>query len=332
MPDSAPLRTALGPLLAAVRVDGRVARWFGERIELVPRGAALGRASDDLPTQALTQLLYTYYYTVSRPVLRQELDSLMRNTAPRSLASQLAAANPGAGRREGGWRCVRVRPEQGRVVVHKGDLAVSAPVQLVRPRAGGSVGPGQSVVVDTPAGSLNRSAGFYVAHSDADLDYLEPLTRMYVNVSPDGAAEWLHDACTRLNGAGLPFDLKVANDAAHFHRCDVAVLYFPRRLVPAFWQILAPLLADRVDQLRSTVPGLVLRVRPGVGVADDPANGRSFGLDRCRAIAAGLLHAASDGPIADPLTAVSAALADGGIDPTRPHLHSGREDVYAQLL
>lgn len=331
MPDSDTLRTALRPLLAAVRVDGRAAWWFGQRIELVPRGTVLDGGSADLTTQALTQILYTYYYTVSRPVLRQELDSLMRNSASRSIAGELAAANPGSGRRERGWRCVRVRPVQGRVVVQKGDLAVSAPAHLVRSLAGGSVGPGESVVVDTPAGSMNRSVGFYVAHSDADLDYVEPLTRMYVNVSPEGAAGWLHDAGTRLNGAGLPFDLKIANDVAHFHRCDVAVLYFPRRLVPSFWQLLAPLLAGRVDHLRPTVPGLVLRVRPGVGVADDPANGRSFGQDRCRAIASGLFRAAADGPTADPIAAIAEALADEGIDPARPHLRVGTEDVYEQL-
>ena len=220
------------------------------------------------------------------------------------------------------------------MIVRKGGLSLSAPAHFVRSADRGRVRAGAPVLVNTPSGSMNRAVGYYVAHSDADMDYDQPLTRIYVNVGPGGGAALLRDLCEQLNTAEQPFDFKVANDIALYHRCDVAVLYVPRARAGDIWTVLRPVLGRHSRHLRPPVPALVHRLRPGVGVADDPANGYSFGLDRCRAIATGLVRAAAEtaeDPWATRLVAVSSALAEHGINPAFPYLTADRSDPYAAL-
>jgi HopA1 effector protein family len=321
-------RDVLGSVVDGLSITDVDVRWFGDRwVKRVPAGDG-----DDVAALSaiVAGLLYSHVYSVSRPMLRRELEGLVRATVSRSLGPMLAAANPGHGRREAGWECVRVLPDAGVVIVRKRGLQVMAEAVRVRAADLGSVRTGAPLVVDTPSGSMNRSAGYYVAHSDADLDYGAPLARLYVDVSPDGAASVLRQVCTALNRCGLAFDFKVASDAAHFHRCDVAVLYAPRAAVANVWDAVRPVLAANAAMLRPPVPAWTRAIIPGVGAADDPANGTSFGMDRCHAVALGLVRAAS-APRDERLAAVTAAFVEQGIDPVSPHLTLGADDPYAGL-
>lgn len=304
-------------------------QWFGDRWSRRPPPA--GDDAEAALVVIITQLLYSHFYSVSRPMLRRELDGLVSSTVPRGLGPALAVANPGHGRREAGWQCMRVVGPERSVVVRKHGLQLLAPAELVRPANLSRLDPGTPVIVDTPAGSMNRSAGYYVAHSDADLDYQQPMARLYLNVSPDSGPGLLHDLCGSLNAAGRAFDLKMASDAAHFYRADVGVLYIPRPEVASVWDVVRPVLARGAHLLRSVVPALTCRITAGVGAADDPGSGTSFGLDRCRAMAVGLVRTAESLSVANRVAAVTAAFEESGIDPLSPYLSFGRDDPYGGL-
>lgn len=318
------------PVVSCVQIRRDALWWFDDRVvDLDPSQTQWDR--NEPFVVALTQLLYTYFYCASRPVLRREIDSLARNSPTQPLTPDLAAANPGKGRRERDWECVQIPSNSQTFIVRKGGLSVSAPAHYVRSTNLGAVSVGKHVIVDAPSGSMNRSAGYYVAHSDADFDYSQSLSRIYINIRPDAAAALLRDVCCELNATGQQFDLKIANDAAYYHRSDVAVLYSPRARLVEVWLSVRPILVRYSAQLRSPVPALVRRLLPGVGAADDPSTGSSFGLDRCQAVAIGLARSLGERSSTARLRAISSAMVEQDIDPDAPYLTAHRADSYAAL-
>jgi type III HopA1-like effector protein len=99
----------------------------------------------------------------------------------------------------------------------------------------------------------------------------------------------------------------------------------PRRLarygaavldVPSLAALPAGLLADLEPFLHPVAPPLCLPVRPGIGLAEYPDNGMTFGEHRCHLVALALRHPSSD---RDPLRGIAAVFNAHDIDPARPH-------------
>ena len=76
------------------------------------------------------------------------------------------------------------------------------------------------------------------------------------------------------------------------------------------------LLADLAPVLRPVIPPLCLPLAPGVGGAEYPDNGMTFGEHRCHLVALALRHPVSE---RDPLRAIAAVFAAHGLDPAHPH-------------
>jgi hypothetical protein len=134
----------------------------------------------------------------------------------------------------------------------------------------------------------------------------------------------------RFNAARVPFQAKVLNDPAAYVRADAAVLYIERNdLAPAM--ALLPAL-HRVTRagLRDTTPMLTKRLAPGLAVADDPGDGRSFGQHRCQLIAEGLVRSADRATArsAARLKAVADRFAADGLSGEAPWLKPGSSDLY----
>ena len=76
-------------------------------------------------------------------------------------------------------------------------------------------------------------------------------------------------------------------------------------------------LIDSVTPLLHPVaPPLCLPVAPGIGAAEYPDNGMTFGEHRCHLIALALRHPSG---VRDPLRSIAAVFTAHGIDPARPH-------------
>lgn len=299
--------------------------WFGE---WQPIPGPVGKGTAAQAEKVLAGILYQRWYSVGRPLLGAEHAAGRWFPADESLVAELEEANTGVGRRTLGWRCLSVESQE--VIVQKDGLTLTAPGHLVHSAGNAPVEAGATVAVDTPAGSRNRSAGYYIAHSDSSLDYGAPLSRLYMNVQADHAARLLHATCSDLNAARLPFDLKVASNTAHYARSDVAVLYTQRHQLAPVWNVVLRVLESLGDCLRSESPMLTHPLAPGASTADDPANGQSFGTSRCRAIAAGLYRTIGCDREAR-LRAIHQEFQDDGIDPDRPYLSAGLPDIYCRM-
>jgi hypothetical protein len=189
--------------------------------------------------------------------------------------------------------------------------------------------PGALVSLRFPKSLPDISPGFYMAAGDTDMRSRETV-RLYWHVTPEGAVALIHRATSTLNAAGVPFRLKAVDDPVRYTRCDAAVLYIPADRYDAAAPLLSGVYAHVQGYMRSRVPAFTRALAPGLGLAEDPGDGDSFGLHRCRLLADALVTAHEHGAhsVEDRAAAVFERFAAEGLDPDRPYLNPGSPDRY----
>lgn len=144
-----------------------------------------------------------------------------------------------------------------------------------------AVSPRSSVVVTGETASIKVSAlklgspGFiYRKHNEQS----EPLTcRIYLSIKPEQASWVLGLVASVLISSSVPFEMKVLSNPLAYWRLDAAVIYTSmakkdtvlQRLDEAQKQLATPLRANRLL--------LTQRNGRGIGVAEQPSDGRSHG-------------------------------------------------------
>ena len=177
--------------------------------------------------------------------------------------------------------------------------------------------------------------GFYLvvgssertASSDAD----EAIVRLYWHLRSDVACAWLADVSRVFDAAKLPYRAKVLASPTAYRRADAGVLYMARSDFRRARPLIAEIHARVEARLRDGVPLFTKRLAPGLGIAEDPGTGQSFGEDRCRLIAHALLTSFRDGRLdaGAKLATIDATFRSRGLDPRRPHLVAGSKDAYS---
>jgi hypothetical protein len=157
--------------------------------------------------------------------------------------------------------------------------------------------------------------------------------RIYWHIARAGADRLMGLTTGHLNRAGIGFQLKVLGEPLRFHRTDPAVLYLAREDYPRAAPLLGKLHDDLRPWLRSTMSLLVKRLSPGVGLAEDPGDGSSFGEHRGRLLAGVLADPEWSGfdTDAERVAFLSSRLADQGYDPDRIYLNPGSTDDFPPL-
>ena len=320
-------REQLTAVAAAVEVLSRTRySWLGEASAAlephVDRGLSDADARGYL-VYALQHRLYADFYCLGAPGRGSGRQSTNALRGDPDLVEALSAANSGAGPWEGGWS---LRAEEGdRAVVESGGLTLTAAAGEWR-RDGGD-----GVDVRYPKELLRLSPGFYMALGDVALTTSAELLRLYWNIGAAGAAAFVRAATTAVNERGLPARLKVVNDPPMFERCDSAVVYLERARADDALRVAEELYAAAEPHLQPRVPALTRSLAPGVGLAEDPGGGQSFGLHRCGLIADGLLRAHERGAETpdERLETVCERMREEGVDPDAPHLSGGSDDDYS---
>jgi len=136
--------------------------------------------------------------------------------------------------------------------------------------------------------SLTRQPGSYFvlgAPPFPDTRWL----RLYWNVSPRGAVLLTAMVTATFNPICVPFQLKILLDTS-IRRRDAAVLYLPLALWPFARMVLDPVCErlDAASDLQSNTPLFTKPLRLGVGLAEDPQIGLSFGMHRSWLVALSL--------------------------------------------
>jgi hypothetical protein len=286
------------------------------------------REAADEPTllAALEGELYARLYTRPAPRGAAPADPL----AQRDHVAALSAANNGRGTWEPGWSA-GAADEDGRVAVSKDGVTFWAMPQGVR-TGRGVPRPGEFCRVWVAKELRNLMPGYYLAIGDGDpadqRDAPEPLARLYWHLTARAAVPYVATATATFNALGVPFRTKVLSDPGAYTRADAGVLYLERRHYPALGDAIRAVRRRIEDDLRPQVPLFTRPLAPGLGLADDPLNGMSFGQHRCRLAAQGLWRCFVQGDRTREARAatLAATFREAGLDPARPHLEPGSHE------
>jgi len=261
------------------------------------------------------------------------MDFSVEGDARADFVGALSEANCGHGTWEPGWR---IRPSEEAVrVAEKGGLRLWVKSEEYRARASDSVSSEDRFELRLPKEMTGVSPGFYMALGNSPLgDSAAELIRIYWNATPAGAICLMREATATLNGAGIPFKIKSLHNPDAFHRCDSVVLYLRKGdfgnvepLARRIHRCVAP-------SLKPGIPALTKLLAPGVGFAEGPPDGSSFGMSRCAMIAEGLIGAQWErqGDREGVLEGIVREFQSRGVALEEPFLNAGSQDSYQWTL
>jgi hypothetical protein len=321
-------RAQVAAALRAVTIRGPTRyTWLGRRSRPLP--AAIEAELDESARRSylvscLREELYWSFYTHGGPVPARwgEPDA---GAADPWLVEAMSDANTGHGGWEAGWTVQRLEGDEA--VVATGRLRTRLPIADCR-APGGAIRRGAGVSVRLPKDLPELSPGFYTVVSDAPQPAPSgSAVRVYWNITRTGAPALVATLASRLNGEGLPFRLKVANHPYRLQRCDAAVLYLGADVFRASRATLTEAAATLAGRLGRQTPALTLELAPGVGLAEDPADGESFGVRRCAMLADGIVraHARAITDLGARVDEVAERFAEDGVLIDAPYLEPALE-------
>lgn len=155
--------------------------------------------------------------------------------------------------------------------------------------------------------------------------------RLYWNVGPNGAVALMDRVTNLLGQDGVPFHLKIMLDTARRRR-DGAVLYMP----VACWQAAARFLrmshgdVAQAGDIEPEAPLFARWLRAGVGLAEDPGGGHSFGTHRALLVALALvdIHLSGLRGEEDGWRALRSRFESAELRLECPYLNGRRSDPY----
>jgi hypothetical protein len=293
-----------------------------------PDSEAAGTAPGPAFLAALEADLYSRLYTRPTPT-GVPPDVLVH----RDHVSALSAANSGQGSWEPGWQLAGREPD-GRYAVRKDGITFwVGPDGL---RAGTTdPAPGDYVRVRVAKELRSLMPGFYCAIGDGDKDDARdapaPQVRFYWHLTARAAVAYMAAITRGLNERAIPFRTKVLSDPATYGRADAGVLYLERRHTPRLGALLAAVRGAIAADLRPEVPLFCRALAPGLGVAEDPGTGQSFGQHRCQLAARAVWTSFERGDTTPEEQAATCAevVRAAQLDPVRPHLEPGSSQDYS---
>lgn len=251
----------------------------------------------------------------------------------RDLTADLARANATPDRWEHDWTFGEAAPNGSVIGLRFGrQRRFRAGEFIVAPAAAGEA---PRLSVHLAGGSATRQPGFYHCFGDAFRDSNDQgsIVRLYFHARVEAAVPLVAGLTALLNRYRVPFVLKTLTQGADFARSDNTVLYVARDVVHAVAAILAAVRSDVAPCLSDPVPLMTLRLANGIGLAEDPGAGESFGTSRCRLAARAMLVARRGETIdAQRLPdCFDEAVAAAGLSRDALHLNAGADDIYGLI-
>lgn len=280
---------------------------------------------------AMRNVLYGQCY------VRDSMASGAGQSASQNLTPMLAQANQTPDHWDPGWKIYQQSPD-GRILVQKGERSRAAVVGEYAGNKWPGMAPqmGEQVNLRVYPGSAETQPGFYFAFSNTLADQFDDynLVRFYFNIEAAAAPELLFSITSNLNYYGVPFSFKTLTDAAAYRRADAAVLYVAKRFYPIAARLVAQVRERLQAGLRPATPLFSKTVFPGVGVAEDPGTGESFGMHRCRLLAEGLVDAwlAGSHGVGARLEAVQKRFTAQGLSLATPYLNARSSNLFDQVV
>jgi hypothetical protein len=324
-----------GALRAIAVLSPTRCAWFGEASPQLARKTL--QALDAGPKRAhlvaqLAHRLYSSFYQRGAP--GKDAVTPVRPARSPALIDALSRANAGKGCWSSDWI---VRSVEGSSVVGEKD-GLRLRADLGSWRSPGDVEACVGATVDflTPKEQLGISPGFYLAQGDRALDmtYAANVVRVYWNVNAKGAVLLMAALTRDLNELDLPFRFKVIGHLDCYARCDSAVLYLHQDDFSKAAAVLARAHLSAARELEHAVPAFTKQLAPGLAVAENPGEDKSFGWHRCELVADAVVAAYEHdmGALDQRLDRVAQRFTQGGLSLDAPYLNAGSSDRYSSIF
>lgn len=288
------------------------------------------KASNPL-VRSLTNVLYQYCYCKKFDGTYYESQVLTDNNG--TFQAALSRANSSIERWDKDWIIEQILSTGQYVALKNGKYKLLYPgefitteYQAVLPHEG------TRITIHCLRESFSLQPAFYFVFSNeiSEQQNLCTVIRFYWNITSTGACRLIELLTKYLNKYNIPFSFKCLNNAALFTRNDAAVLYVSKRYYNITAQILAFIYPQIKSELSSEVPGFTKELNPGLGLAEDPGTGESFGMSRCEMIALGIYNAYDTDITTNEKTIdhIKEVFNARGIQINKPYLNKGSQDIY----
>jgi hypothetical protein len=333
------LNLQLKKIVRAVEVRSNDSFIFaGRHFSLAAQGGAQAQHAQGFAQQQanplvalLEQTLYQHCYCRTFDgALRDEMPDLVHGV---DLTPALSEANATRERWDTGWQVYQVLPS-GQVLAHKdGRTRALWPGEFLTTDAPGmALRPGMNLSVFFMRETKTMQPGFYFAFGEAQAGELDnfSLARLYWNVRAEGAVTLMRTVTRGLNRFQVPFRFKCLTNSAFYTRDDAAVLYVDKRYFRVTARVLASIYGEVSRHLRPAAPLFTKPLADGLALAEEPYTGESFGMQRCRILAEGLLsaHARNIREEAARLEEIERHFAAYGLKLEAPYLNPRSIDQY----
>lgn len=222
---------------------------------------------------------------------------------------------------DAGWTCQTVNANGAVSITKDAEWRLADPGDYRRDPAGRPLSPGSRIAVLVRPYDLDAQPGSIYMHGRevGDRAARLHLGRWYLNLGVDEAVLAVEYLTRRLNEFEVPFTLKCPTRRAFYERVDSMVLYGPLVAQSLICRILRE--AEQKAELAEPVPLFTQRLGQGIGFAEDPGGGESFGMHRCHLMGEALVEHLVEGTQWS--KALCGRLEGAGIDPRQPWLSPG---------
>src|SRR5438552_7494848 len=123
--------------------------------------------------------------------------------------------------------------------------------------------------------------------------------------------------------------MKALIEPVMYFRTDAIVLYLARRYHQMSVRLMMEMPPEIASRLRRATPLFTLPLQFGVGLAEEPNTGESFGMHRCRLTAEGIVEAwqRGDQSATGRLAAITSQFTKAGFNLDRPYLSPSSTDL-----
>ena len=238
----------------------------------------------------LTNTIYAHYYCG----IESEKSHYQKTskTEQQAFMDRLSQANSSQGGLDYNWKIYSVDASGNAFVKKDGEL------RWLQPKSFQYQNPRQQyhqvntfVHIHKKRDSRTIQEVFYHVFSDEIFPQEIELARIYWNIKPESAHKLVKVLTTTLNDYRIPFQFKCLNHPDLYIRTDAAVLYLDKRNLQVVSVLLKSILNELKDDLREGIPMFTKKLFNGVGFAEDPGRGMSFGMSRSTVIAEALVDA-----------------------------------------
>lgn len=260
-----------------------------------------------------------------------------QNNSEQNLSSLFQNANHNKDGWDPGWCIYKTAPD-GKLFVQKGERSrmVIAGEYSTYKWPGVAPAPGDMLSVRMFAGSAEVQPSFFFAFGRTLSDQFDEcaVVRFYFNIKAAAAVELMRLLTTTLNRYLIPFKFKSLVNPQDYTRADSAVLYVARRYYHVAASIVQDVAAQLGDGLRKGTPMFTQTLVNGIGMADDPAGGESFGMHRCRLVAAAIVAAwqAGSQELEPRLAGIQEQFASFGGTLDAPYLNPQACNIFDQTI